>query len=111
MIGGTLALVEQGVLTREEATLSYRWASGTARLARNTCSRMWRAYGRTVHAQEFHGMDNIPRQGGALLIYYHGVRGHRCHIKSLKACQHIPILHAPPSTSPWTTARWWARPG
>jgi len=36
-------------------------------------AKLWQNYGRIYHKQEWHGLENIPDTGGALLVYYHGV--------------------------------------
>jgi len=63
VISGSLALVDRGVLKQDEAVIHYR----------NICAKIWRVYSRVFHAQEWEGLDNIPKKGGALIIYYHGV--------------------------------------
>jgi len=63
VISGSLALVDRGVLKHDEAVIHYR----------NICAKIWRVYSRVFHAQEWEGLDNIPKKGGALIIYYHGV--------------------------------------
>jgi len=62
VISGSMALVQRGVLKQEEAVIH----------SRNICSKIWRNYSRVFHAQEWEGLDNIPKEGGALVIFYHG---------------------------------------
>jgi len=63
IINSSMALVERGLLEEEEALTR----------ARNICAKIWRVYGKVYHGQEWYGLENIPDQDGALIIYYHGV--------------------------------------
>jgi len=62
IINSALAMVERGLVEEEEATMR----------ARNTCAKIWRLYGKVYHGQEWEGLENIPEDDGALIIYYHG---------------------------------------
>ena len=49
--------------------VSYHHAFSTAR---KDVSTFFIAYGRLMHGFEIEGFDNIPKRGGALIVYYHG---------------------------------------
>lgn len=40
--------------------------------ARYTLALLWTGHGRVWHGYEVRGLENIPDEGGALLVYYHG---------------------------------------
>lgn len=40
--------------------------------ARQTLAALWDAQGWIWHGYEIHGLDHIPPDGGALIVYYHG---------------------------------------
>ncbi|XP_061926618.1 monoacylglycerol/Diacylglycerol O-acyltransferase-like isoform X3 [Entelurus aequoreus] len=40
--------------------------------ARKTLATLWDGHGAIWHGYEIHGMEKIPAQGAALIVYYHG---------------------------------------
>jgi len=62
ILKGALAFADQKLIEKEEAITN----------AKAVCSHIWRVYARLYHGQEWEGFENIPRSGGALIIYFHG---------------------------------------